>query len=155
MSRQAKNKCGEIPLHFAAAGGHLHIFQLLLKDDGKADISISDSHGHSPLHYAVYNNRTEVVKHIVQYYPGVIDLVAGNPLGKQYTALDFAKQSNIKKILFNAGAKSCENVKKLRKKGIIGKATTFWLRFWSKLKGMLSHFVPWRIKSNTRRPSRM
>ena len=106
MSRQAKNKYGEIPLHLAAKKGHLHIFQLLLEDDGKADISVPTLLGSTPLISAVYNNRTEVVKYIVQNYPATINVMFLHPEnGANYTALDRAKAPNIRQILLDNDAK--------------------------------------------------
>ena len=106
MSRQAKNIDGSIPLHVAAIEGHLPTFQLLLEDDGKADISIPDLVGNTPLHYAVYNNRTEVVKHIVQNYPATINVMfLRQENGANYTALDIAKKTNIRQILLDNDAK--------------------------------------------------
>ena len=105
MSRQAKNKNGLIPLHFAAASGHLHIFQFLLEDDGKADISVPTLLGYTSLHLAVINNRTEVVKYIVQNYPATINVMLLKQNGNKYTALDLAEEPNIRQILLDNDAK--------------------------------------------------
>ena len=106
MSRQVKNKFGSIPLHFAAIKGHLRVFKLLLEDDGRADISIPNFLGRTPLFFAVSNNRIEVVQHIIDNYPATINVMfSPGKTGTNYTALDIASDPCIRQRLLDNSAK--------------------------------------------------
>ena len=106
MSRQAKNIDGEMPMHVTASMGHLDIFQLLLYDDNDTNISVLDLNGRTPLSFAVSNNRTEVVQHIIDNYPATINVMfSPGKTGINYTALNIASDPCIRQRLLDNSAK--------------------------------------------------
>ena len=66
--KDAQNKAGRTPLHFAAMLGRVNILKRLIQDAGSPR-SIPDVLGFTPLHEAVRNNHLECVEILVDELP--------------------------------------------------------------------------------------
>ena len=64
MDSKLCNERGESPLHYASAGGHVMIVQMLLDKD--ADVNAADTIGRRPLHVAVEHGQDAVAKILLQ-----------------------------------------------------------------------------------------
>lgn len=61
----ATNMGEDIPLHLAAAHGHLDVVLLLIKS--KSDINAQNEHGNTPLHYACFWGYQAIAEELVAH----------------------------------------------------------------------------------------
>ena len=61
---QSKTQYGDYVIHSASIGGLLPIIQYLIEEQN-VDIDIKGYHEQTPLHYASYWNKTDIVKYLV------------------------------------------------------------------------------------------
>ena len=121
----AKNKDGETALMLASSEGHLEMVKLLVENgadytnalrlasreghleivklliENGANINAKDNDGETALMRASYNGHLEVVKYLIEN--GADVNIKDNYYG--ITALDFARDEEIKEVLRKAGAK--------------------------------------------------
>ena len=76
MDSKLCNERGESPLHYASAGGHAMIVQMLLDKD--ADVNAADTIGRRPLHVAVEHGQDAVAKILLQNRAHASSLAHGN-----------------------------------------------------------------------------
>jgi ankyrin repeat protein len=65
---EAKDNFGTTPLHSACFAGHLAVVNELLVSGRGANILAADNQEQLPIHYAVNNRRSEVVKCLLQHF---------------------------------------------------------------------------------------
>lgn len=104
----ATNMGEDIPLHLAAAHGHLDIVLSLIKS--KSDINAQNEHGNTPLHYACFWGYQHIAEELVQH--GALVSLA-NKDGD--TPLDKAK-SLLAKRLHDLAIESGQELKKINLK---------------------------------------
>ena len=89
-----KNKDTRAPLSYGCEKGHVSVVEVL--KDPRVDVTTDDSYGSTPLWYASYDGKREVIEWLIASGRelGNFKNQKGNWDGKNYTALEIARKRN-------------------------------------------------------------